>query len=276
VSKLIARRLSKAYKSNERARLTGYHCNLEGECPLLAEGQCISLRSFEKCVYGEIRSRSSATKRARSYGDFIKSAMEAMEDLPEVRGADERVAYVGDYVYLPYAHMNHDDGKADLPFLSHSHIFSSGSPFMLRSKFTAEAVVMLFHFKPRTFMDNRVIRKYTDVSLPRFLLDLSEFDPELYAAAVALEPGIAELVARSRPRELTAAELRGYRGSVRIGGRGYFLHGDGTVEAKVELSEFPTDGPVTVRFTPRPDTLCEVVDREDAIKLLRRKQEAAA
>jgi hypothetical protein len=276
VSKLIARRLITAAKSNERARLTSYHCNLESECPLLTKGQCINLRSFEKCVYGEIHTRSSATRRARSYSEFVKSAREAMANLPEVKGADRRIAYVGDYIYLPYAHMNHDDGKADLPFLSHSHIFSSGSPFMPRSKFTAAMVVKLFRFKPRTFMDNRVIKKYTDVSLPRFLLDLSEFDPELYAAAVALEPGIAELVARSRPRALTVAEVGGYRGSVRIGGRDYLLYSDGTVEAKVELPDFPTDGPVTVRFTPRPDTPCEVVDREDAIELLKRKQESAA
>lgn len=268
---LIARRLHEAEKSNERARLVSYHCELPGECPLLAEGRCISLRFADRCVYGKIQSQTSKTRRARSYRDFVAMARRAMVDLLEVRAAEDRMAYVGDYVFLPYAHMNHADGEHAIPFLSHSHIFSNGSPFMPRRAFTPEMVVTLFRFRPRTFMDhNKVILKYVEVSLPKFLLELSEYDPGLYAAAVEMEPGIARLVEESRPTRLRVSELGGYVGQVEIEGHTYFRYSDGSMRGEVELAGLPTDGKVTVQFYPRPGTPCSVLDRKDAIRLRRR------
>jgi hypothetical protein len=234
----------------------------------LEKGQCIQLGWFDACVYGKISTVTSQTKRARSYGGFVKAARDKMSEFSRVAEADKQIAYVGEYVYLPYPHMDHDDGRGKIPFRSYSSLFSRGSPFMPREKFTARMVVTLFEFKPRTFMDFKVIRNYVDVSLPNFLIDLAKYDPKLYAAAINLEPRIDELMVASIPKQFKISELGGYIGNVKINGQIYYYYGNTRrVECKLKLPEFPTDEKVTVKFTPRPDTLCTVIDRKDAIKL---------
>jgi hypothetical protein len=172
--------------------------------------------------------------------------------------------------------MNHHDGERyRIPFPSYSHIFSTGSDFMPREKFTPRMVVKLFNFKPRA-MNCQVISEYVDVSRPNFLIDLAQYDPALFALAVELEPAIEEVVQRTTPHQLKISQLWKYSGRIEIDGIEYFHYSSGRVKGKVDLPQLPTDKSVTVEFKARPDTLCTVLDQRDAIKLWKRAQKEKA
>lgn len=197
--KLIGASLFEAKKANERAEFTKLYCNLEGECPLLKNGICIhagvvvGLGGFVgSCVYGKIGLSQSPTKRSKTYYDFIKKTKKEMESIPRTPDwagpIRDTLAEIGDYVYLPYSHANM---CKEAPFLSHSHLFSSGSHFIKKELFTAEVVVKLAKFRPMAMMGGE-ITQYQKESVPVFLFHLQKIMPKVYQEAAKLDPIIEQ------------------------------------------------------------------------------------
>ena len=78
-----------------------------------------------------------------------------------------------------------------VPFKSHGGAFAIGVPFVPREKFTAEAVVTLINFRPRSLM-GPIIETYQKESVPLFLFHLKQQIPELYKEALGLDETISE------------------------------------------------------------------------------------
>lgn len=268
--RVVTRVLREARKSNERAQLITYQCKLVGDCPLLNQGQCIHLHLLGPyCVYGHASCEESPTMRAAAYRDVVRT-WRGLTAVAPVKPAEDVLAYIGEYVYLPYAFMSHNDGEPNLPFLAYSHIFSGGSPFMLREKFTPEMIVKLVEFRPRSLMGCEAIPDYPNVSVPQFLLDLSALDPELFRATAHLKPEIDDIMIQAGRNTFSASDLKAlqYSGHIQIDSMDCFHYSRGSVKAMVEsLPGFPAEGQVEVHFYPKPDAQCTVVDRESAIKI---------
>jgi len=192
--KLIGASLYKASKSNERAKIEKIWCKYTESCPLLKENLCLLNCIFGKCQYGYItRNESGSTKRGRAYHNFVKEQEEKFKTGELFRPPEgyykKCIVLIGDYFYLPYAHMNHKDGKNKIPFLSHSAVFVSGSNFMKKDDLTPEVVCEIVKLKPQALMGGE-ITSYQKEELPRFLFHLKYLFPDLFNAAVKIMPGI--------------------------------------------------------------------------------------
>lgn len=178
---------------SKRAEITRYYCKLEGECPVLARGECIHANMFDSCVYGRRCTETGPTTKAAKYASFIKNAEAERAQHPSPKSAPQRMAYIGDYVWLPYTHMTM---VAEVPFLRHSQPFVGGGlPFIKREHFTPQTIKTLCDARPRAIFDNMIIPSYPKESIPTFLRDLRGTDRQLFDETMALYPELAEHVA---------------------------------------------------------------------------------
>lgn len=169
-----------------RSRCTTVTCELD-KCPLRDVGTCacLSALGFRRCPYGGCNVEEGPTKRARGLGKWLEARRKAGPDLPSLKYPAEKMALVGEYVFLPYAFMNMNEG---IPFLSRSSIFVSGNTFIPRSSWTVDTVLNIIGFVPRAYITNGEIRDYQEKVVPKFLAHLRECDPAMWGELVKVRP----------------------------------------------------------------------------------------
>lgn len=177
-------RLFKA-KATDRAECQTITCeNLS--CPLLARKQCWMRGGLfgNSCPYGKSRREQGPTKRAASCWTWVRERKEKYKDVPFLDYPSSKVEFVGDYVLLPYAHMNM---CKEVPFLSHGSILSQGSSFIPREHWTLKTVMALLSHRPQALMGGE-ITSYQKEEKPKFLLHLRETDPDMWAQLIEACP----------------------------------------------------------------------------------------
>lgn len=279
---VIGYRVREAEKQNDRGQLLSYHC-AAASCPLRKRRKCVMVRGLwgESCPYGQVRTTESQTKRAKSYRGWLEDAQEEAKAQPAPGRPAERMAYIGEYVWLPYPHINHFDGeKVGLPFLAYSGPFMGrGSQFMKREHFDAEMVVKLCRFRPQALFGGSILENDTAA---RLLSDLRTLDAALYADAVALESSLADLAQAAErdtfPWSFVAQHVRS--GPVEIGGQRVTVYSEGRRNVHVWFN-LPVDVPdrlrdavdgepewtCRARFEPKPATRVRVLDPGDAARV---------
>jgi len=177
--------------SKDTAEHTTYHCSIPDTCPLLKVGQCINRIGLfgPKCTYGYVRKEIGPTKKSKKCSSWVAEKRKECKDVVNlVKGSPpKKMVKLGEHVYLPYAHMNMNQY---VPFLSHSHIFTSGSPFIPSEKFTLEVVFSIVKFMPYSLMGGE-ITSYQKEEVPKFINDLQEVFPALYTEFVEKYPRYA-------------------------------------------------------------------------------------
>lgn len=196
--KLIGVTLRKADKSNERAKVHKYWCQKTDICPLFKRGMCIRLKILGSCIYGEeALFQSNSTKKGKAYGIFIKETEAKLKSGEYFKPPKAYYKYciqlIGDYYYLPYAQMNHKDGKLKIPFLEHSSFMISGSNFIKKEDFTTEVICEIVKLRPYAMMGGE-IKSYQEEEIPKFLFHLKYLFPKLFNKAVNLMPEIEDRV----------------------------------------------------------------------------------
>ena len=182
------------YEGNrkEKSRLNLLQCSFDGECELLNCGECLEVGAFLRvgCIYGRVTRTEGYTKRAyRSYKPKMRKFKEQREKHgPMPKSTKKEIATIGEWVYLGYAHISNCEV---VPFKGHGGPFSLAIPFIKVEDFTPEVVVMLAAFRPRAMMGGE-ITSYQKKEVPRFLYHLKHQMPELYGAALELNPDIAQ------------------------------------------------------------------------------------
>lgn len=254
---------------DKRAAKTTISCSLAG-CPLREKGQCIALNYNSTCLYGKRQTTLGYTSRASKYLSWVNAAKQEAATYPQLAGAAEKIAFVGDYVWLPYAHMNHIDGeKIGLKFRSYSGAFvGSGVPFMPASEFTVDTIIKLVSFRPRSLMGDVIdIRE----QVAKFVKDLADVRPDLYQAAVERLPRITEYVDGFNPH-FTVSQLKAIGENVSVlyqSRKAEFRSYDASLIVCIDGSDlsFPAVGSDhTVTFKPTPLTLLTVPDDKSVIR----------
>ncbi len=171
---------------NDKAKVTRYWCK-NSDCPLRAKGQCTyaPILGWDRCPYGRVTFEEGFTWRARKYHAWLTEQKEKLKGIKAPGNPDQRIAFIGDYVYLPYPHMN----MMGEPFLAKESLFVKGNAFMPRSAWTLEFVLKALAFRPQALMGGE-IRSYREESVPLFLRHLREEDPEMWAALIAVRPDL--------------------------------------------------------------------------------------
>lgn len=157
---------------NDRAEHHLIHCSQREVCDLYKRKEC-SLGGFlgDRCPYGKASTVTGPTRRAGKYHRWIndKKALTTIDGF-SVEKASERVARIGEYVYLPYPHMCMNTSA---PFLKHSSTLVNGQPFILWEDFTTDVIKSITTFRPQTSMYEE-IKSYQSESVPKFLQHLQE------------------------------------------------------------------------------------------------------
>jgi len=172
------------YKGNkkDKADCTVVHCSNKDDCELYKSRRCVLASSAwllrERCPYGKVTIDTGYTTRAHNHGAWIKKHQEQYWDRMNVLKTPRRIiADVGDYVFLPYSHMNMSEA---VPFLERGGFMRAGLPFLSKELFTVENIVRLCEFRPRSLMGGE-ITYYQHKVVPEFLTDLYRYRPALFA-----------------------------------------------------------------------------------------------
>ncbi|HEC72610.1 MAG: hypothetical protein ACTSW7_00545 [Candidatus Thorarchaeota archaeon] len=172
--------------ANSKAKCTTIRCKLD-KCPLRSKDQCIFANMFSthRCPYGKLSIETGYTKRARAFYRWIDKKKKEYPNTPSLNSSStNKLAFISDYIYLPYAHM--DMNKA-LPFLSHSIPFVGGNPFLPRSTWSIDTVLSIVDFKPQAMFGGE-ITSYQKESIPTFLNHLKENDKKMWNRLIKKRP----------------------------------------------------------------------------------------
>jgi len=184
-----ARSLFKQFR-NEKAESEVVYCSASERCGLYARGECCLLGSYllsYNCPYGRISRQFGYTKRARRYGAWIKEQQDKHKDvLDKLRRHQNKMTTIGDYVFLPYAHL---DMNESLPLLAHGGFMRSGQPFLLETNFTVDTILRIIDFRPQAMMGGEITKYQKDI-VPTFLIHLSEEFPKLYGEVIQKRPDL--------------------------------------------------------------------------------------
>lgn len=172
-------------KKTDHAEYQAVECSLE-TCPLREKGQCAAIAVIfaKHCPYGKYSRVLGPTRKSKQFYPWIIAQKEAFKGVPYLKNAVTKMAFIGEYVYLPYAHM---DMNKSVPFLDHSVAFSSGEPFIKIEDWTIENILKIIDFRPQALYCGE-ITDYQAQSVPEFIAHLREDDPAMFAKLVAVRP----------------------------------------------------------------------------------------
>lgn len=178
---------------NDKAECRKFFCERKDDCELYAKSQCINIGNMfsASCVYGKQSVETGFTKRARRYHAWIRDRKDSHKDLLyKLKSSPRsRFAIIGDYVFLPYAHMSNNK---EVDFLGHGGAFVTGKPFIEKAAFNKSIVIILLKFRPMAMMGGE-IKTYQEEQVPKFAKDLEDYMPELFGEVFAEYPRIKEL-----------------------------------------------------------------------------------
>lgn len=175
------------HPANARAQCTTISCTL-CSCPLRDLKTCswTAPIGWDACPYGKSHVADGPTRRARSFSKWVLDQKKKYADVPHLGIPARKMAFIGDYVYLPYAHMAMNEA---VPFLGHDIWFCNGIRFVPLTEWTVDTVCSLLDFRPQTMMGREII-SYQQEVIPKFLLHVREADVAIWQALVAARPAL--------------------------------------------------------------------------------------
>lgn len=175
-------------KASEKSKLTLVSCNNKDNCSLYKNGQCSLIGMFyDRCQYGKRTQTDGFTKKASKYNSWINENQEKYKDvLNKLKSATKKIAIVGDYVYLPYAHLNMNK---NLPFNNFGGFMSDGDKFMLITDFTDEVIHSIITFLPQSLMGGPIYSYMKEV-VPTFITHLIEVFPDRVKSFIEKYPSL--------------------------------------------------------------------------------------
>ena len=170
----------------EKAEVQIVLCGRSEDCELLKRGECSwrAAFSWHACPYGHYRKFKGFTHKARAYTTWISDQKKKYEGVPYLKDHSDVLAFVGDYVFLPYSHMD----MSDAGFIQKSEGFLvHGCSFLKKEKFTVENIEYLIHFRPQAWMGGE-ITSYQKEEVPKFVKHLQEKCPDLFKQLLEYDP----------------------------------------------------------------------------------------
>jgi hypothetical protein len=175
-------------KANDRAELHTVSCATSDRCELYARGECAARRLMAGCVYGRASITPGPTKRSQSCRTWVRERKAETAAVGQIKAPVDKMARVGDYIWLPYAHI-------DIVLTGEVNLGSSWrGQFILAERFTAPLVATICEGHPRAIFGGEIIN-YQREDVPKFVNHLVEVYPDLAREAAPMSPRLQGLMA---------------------------------------------------------------------------------
>lgn len=172
----------KRKKSDPAEHLT-ITCQLD-ECPLLKAGFCAERNLFAGCPYGSSRDERGPTRRAANFGQWVRDHKAMHPGIGwNLSVPPKKLAFVGEYVYLPYSHMDMLESRA----FEKGKLFERRTTFIKREKWTLELVLSLIDLRPQAIFGGEIL-SYQGESVPAFIAHIREIDTDMWRQLIAVRP----------------------------------------------------------------------------------------
>lgn len=150
-------------------------CDKTEQCTLYKEqGKCACYRWLigrnMECPNGEWHRLEGYTKRAKAFSEFAK--MVAEKYAPTAKEYKDKLCLVADYVFLPMSYL--DNLRNPLHGIINGH-------FVKEEQFNEDFVESIVKYRPLSFFGYEAIKDYTQKELPKFVQQLKEEMPLVYA-----------------------------------------------------------------------------------------------
>ena len=240
-------------KRSDRAKQTRIVCSNSDNCEAYKNGSCV-LRKIEfmrhsHCPYGQKTSSVGYTQRAKNYRKWINTQKEKFgEDDTKLKKPQDRILKIGEYYYLPYPQIDHDN---DLPIKNN---------FIKEEDLTAEVLERIYRHNPRAILTMEVIRSYRKSTVKKFVKDLHLFYPDLFNLLKTRVPDLKveedSLVGRKALLKTLNKDI-----TVKNGKDSWFWDGEYlTSKTKRVLFLDIESQTVEVKVKPKDDVLVEITD----------------
>ena len=244
--------------NKEKAFCAIIKCDNCSNCDLYKQKQCVRASILNtQCPYGNVEVERGYTKRARSHFQWVNKRQKDYADyLNVLSGPVSKMAKVGDYVYLPYSHMNMNKS---VPFMSHSQFLIRGMPFLKVEDFTVDNIVNICNFRPTALMGGE-IKSYQKEVVPTFLQHLSESDNDLFMQLIESHPKMGDkLKSFSHVGRHVLLHTLNLNIDIRdIHGGTWFWDGKYLTSTNSHASFMLVNNPQEVRIKPRENSVVKV------------------
>lgn len=252
-------------KASDHAEVQTISCCNES-CPLRAAGQCYMRGGLfgNACPYGRSQREEGPTKRAAKFHEWVSQKEKLHEGVPFLSIPPDKMAFIGDYVLLPYTHLAM---CKSIPFLKHSSFLSSGVPFLPRQNWTVDTVLTMLQFRPQAMMGGE-ITSYQKEALPKFLVHLREVDPEMWTQLIAVRPELDKQASHIGRKALLSTLKTGIEWTESATQYPVNWHWDGTVLTTTSINAYSATwgrvgiGSVVIQATPKSDATVVVQSNE--------------
>lgn len=159
-------------KANEHERMEAFVCEYEGKCPMYEQGKCVCENLFFgwiKCPHSRNVRNQGLTKRANGFGKAASRWREIYKT--EIIIENTKLCECGDYIYLPYPHLE-VFGSKPIADITQKH-------FLHKSFFTIENIRKIMKWQPRSLMGG-IIDDFQNNEIPKFIHHLKEVFPDLF------------------------------------------------------------------------------------------------
>lgn len=228
-------------KKSDRPLYHEVRCGNKESCGLYAKGMCALLnvgaleaRAF--CPYGSRTCESGPTQQAKSFYDWISERREKSVDTG-IKEASERLAVVGEYVYMPYSYLSSGFCKAEeIPF--------EGK--FLKLSALENSLGPIFAHKPIPLFGYQEIPDYKQKVLPALASHIREEMPHL----IESHPFISKYIpATNVGREAYVSSLR-HGTVVRLKDFDWTWDGEYLVSYTFTTVFFPVKGQAITKIKP--------------------------
>lgn len=263
--KLINVRIFEPAFKTVKARCECIYCQNTENCSLYKQKRCIHDWGYVaniECPYGKYSQTEGYTKRARSYYSWIRNKKDAHKDsLNAVEFYTKKLAIIGEYIYLPYPHLENYVNSLNGVINEH---------FIKEADFTNEKVLEIINFRPQALMGGE-IKSFQAKEVPKFIQHLKEEMPYRYKALKENYPDKFETIDEVGRNYIGRTA---YLKTLKVGSTAIDIHGDRFLfdgeylineNYKPSFSPFGTTGGL-FKFKATDDMTVKITDNEQVVE----------
>ncbi|MFR3783754.1 MAG: hypothetical protein ACLTXR_08410 [Clostridia bacterium] len=165
------------------------YCDKYKNCSFYKQGKCFSAGRWQQnCKFGKKVRQKGYTSRALKYNDF-RDKYRKDECYNKLDEPNNTIGKIEDTFVINVRYLHEKEGGG---YEIETNIFSHPLIYINENDFKNELISLICDGKPRTFVDNAVIKDYQEKTVPRFLYELKTEFTDIYNRFITQYPEYRE------------------------------------------------------------------------------------